>query len=135
MGANQGALDPPKEVTYSDGVKMRVKIAPSRSEKGTGPGAFPGRALTEATISVSNGSERTLDLRQVVVTTTYGEPARIASPVYDEAATADFDSTVKPGGTATAEYGFAIPDRKAPLVITVDWDDVHAPAVFTGKAI
>lgn len=133
LGANKGGFGAAAQVRYEDGVTIRVMVGPRRPEKGSGPGAFPGRSVTEVTISVSNDSGRTLDLTQVVVTMTYGEPARIASPFYDQGA-ADFGGTVKPGATATAHYAFAIPDRKVPVVITVDWDESHAPAVFTGKA-
>ena len=132
--ASRGKLSPITQVTYDDGVTVRVKLARQRSETGSGPGAFPGRRLTEAEITFRNKSTRVLDLTQVVVTTTYGKPALLASAVYDESAPADFGGTVKPGGTATAGYAFAIPKPGVPITIIVDWDASHEPAVVSGES-
>jgi len=131
---NQGKLDPLTAVRYDDGVKIRIRPAARRSEKGSGPGVFPGRSFMVARIELANDSRHTIDLTQVVVTTTHGRPARIASPVYPDASTADFATSVKPGRTATAQYAFAIADQSAPVTIIIDWDGAHAPAVFTGRA-
>lgn len=134
LPGNPGKLEPATIVSYDDGVKLRVKLAARHTEQGSGPGVFPGRALTVIRIALTNKSRDTVDLTQVVVTTTYGHPARIASPVYPDTATADFRSWVKPGGTATAQYAFAVADESSPVTIIVDWDGTHAPAVFTGRA-
>jgi len=127
-----GALSPLGKVSYPDGVALRVDLSARRVEKAKGPGAFPGRGLTAATISLSNRSEQVLDLTRVVVTTTYGDPARIAAPVYEDAGLADFAGSLQPAKTATARYAFAIPAGAGPVAIVVDWDQLHAPAVFEG---
>ncbi len=108
LSGNLGKLEPATTVSYDDGVTLRVKLAARRTEHGSGPGAFPGRALTAIQITFTNKSRNTIDLTQVVLTTTYGLPPRIAPPVYADAGTADFSSWVKPGRTATAQYAFAI---------------------------
>ena len=131
---NRAKIGSTTRVTYDDGVRLQVKLAQRRSEQGAGPGSFPGRGLTVAKVSFTNGSKATVDLTQVVVTTTYGKPARIAAPVYQTATTTDLTGVVAPGATATGEYAFAIANKKAPITITVDWAGSHAPAVFTGQA-
>ena len=79
------------------------------SSNGQGPGVFHGRAYTAVTLVVSNGSPAAVDLNQVVVTATYGSPALVASPVYEDPRAQDFSGVAAPGGSASATYVFAIP--------------------------
>ena len=131
--AERGGLSQGAVVKYPDGTWLRVDRVRHGVEQGQGPGAFPGRAHTAITLSLHNRSSRTIDLTQVVVTATYGSPARVASAVYEDSAAQDFGTPVPPGGSASATYVFAIPpDESGNVGITVDFDDVHVAARFAG---
>jgi hypothetical protein len=132
--ANRGGFSAATPVNFPDGVSVKVDKVAQGVEQGEGPGVFRGRPHSAFTLSLTNGSTGPIDLTQVVVTTTYGSPAKLASPVYGVAAAADFTGTVAPGATATATYVFAIPPGQAKsTVMTVDFDDVHAAATLTGS--
>jgi hypothetical protein len=86
------------------------------------------------TLRFDNGTDKPIDLDEVVVTATYGNPARVARPTYGEAAR-DFYGSVKPGAKAGATYSFSVPtDELDGVRLTVDFDGLHAPATFTGEA-
>jgi hypothetical protein len=124
-----------RSVAYRDGVSVKLTKVSQSVEKGQGPGVFPGRPHTALTLTVVNRSSRALDLNQVVVTALYGSPARLASPVYEDAAARDFTGTVKPGASATAVYVFSVPTTATRSVVAiVDFDAVHVAArVKAGK--
>ena len=129
-GLSRGAV-----VRYSDRVWLRIDRVRHEVEQGQGPGAFPDRAYTAITLSLHNGSSRTIDLTQAVVTATYGSPARVASAVYEDSAARDFGTRVRKGGSASATYAFAIPrDQLGKVGITVDFDGLHVAAKFVGAA-
>lgn len=129
-----GGFSPAHPVTYPDGISVTVRRYAHGVEKGRGPGVFLGRPYTEIVMSLSNGSTTSLDLNSVVVTATYGSPARIAPPVYEVAAARDFSGTVATGSSANAEYVFAIPtSARRTVVMRVDFDGKHEPAVFSGS--
>jgi hypothetical protein len=131
--ARRGGLSQAAVVKYSDGVWLRIDRLRHGVEEARGPGAFPGRAYTAITMSLHNRSSRTIDLTQVVVTATYGSPARVASPVYEDSAARDFGTRVRRGGSDSATYVFALPPNQLGKVgITVDFDDVHVAARFEG---
>jgi hypothetical protein len=131
--AGRGGLSKAAVVKYSDGVWLRADRLGHAVEQAQGPGAFPGRSQTAITLSLHNGSTRTIDLTQVVVTATYGSPARVAPAVYEDPAAQDFRTRVRPGGSASATYVFAIPpDQSGKVGITVDFDGVHVAAKFAG---
>lgn len=131
--ANRGGFSAAAPVNFPDGVSVRVDKVARGTEQGEGPGVFRGRPHTAFTLSLTNGSTSPIDLTQVVVTATYGSPPRLASPVYEGAAAADFTGTVAPGATASATYLFAIPPGQArSAVMTVDFADSYAAATFTG---
>lgn len=133
VAAAEGRFAATAPATYSDGVSVRVDRVTRRVETGEGRGSFPGRPQTAITLTLTNGSSRTVDLTQVVVTTTYGTPPRFASPVYEHPDAGDFTGTVEPGGTASATYVFSIPPGQArSAVMMVDFDSVHGAAEFTG---
>jgi hypothetical protein len=120
-------------VTYPDGVSVTVTRTRSSAERGQGPGTFPGRPNTVMAITVTNRSAQALDLNQVVVTTQYGSPARVASPVYEASGLDDFAGKVPPGESASATYAFAIPAGQGGRVLTrVDFDGAHHAATFEG---
>lgn len=131
--ANRGGFTMTTPATFPDGVAVRVVKVTKSVEQGVGPGVFKGRPHTALTLSLTNGSPVPLDVAQVVVTTTYGSPPLVASPVYEDPNAADFTGTVAPGAVATATYVFAIPPAQArSAVTTVDFDNDHAAATFTG---
>lgn len=129
--AGRFATDTP--VAYPDGIVVRVDRVTRSVEREEGIGSFPGRPQTAFRITLENGSTRPVDLSQTVVTTTYGVRPRSASPVYSHPEAQDFLGVVRPGGTATATYVFAIPPGQARTVRTmVDFDGVHTAATLTG---
>lgn len=131
----KGGFSKAAPVKYADGVSLSILRITARVEKGKGPGVFPGRPYTAISLSLANGSSKVIDLNQVVVTTTYGSPARLAAPVYEDSEAKDFAGTVKPGASATATYMFAIPtNQKASVTTMVDFDNQHFAAGFTGAA-
>lgn len=133
VAANEGRFTAAAPANFADGVSMTVDKIIRGVEAGQGPGVFHGLPHTAITLTLTNNSARPIDLTQVVVTTTYGTPPRAASPVYGNSAAADFTGIVQPGGKATATYAFAIPPGQArSAVTTVDFDDVHVAARFTG---
>jgi hypothetical protein len=131
--AGSGGFSKAAPVKYPDGVRLVVDRVNHGAEQGQGPGAFSGRPYTAFTLTLHNGSPRTIDLTQVVVTATYGSPARLASPVYEDASARDFSVRVQPNGSASAMYAFAIPPKQLGKVgITVDFDNMHVAAKFGG---
>lgn len=128
-----GRFSPTAPATYPDGVSLTVNRVKHGVETGEGPGVFPGRPYTAFFLSLRSRSPHPIDVNQVVVTATYGSPARIASPVYEGSAARDFAGTVKRGGSASATYVFAIPPGGGTgVVVVVDFDDTHVSARFTG---
>ncbi len=119
---------------YSDGVVVTVDTFKKGREAGQGPGVIDGRPYVGFDIRIDNKSSRVIDLSQVVVTVTYGTPARVAAPVYEDPAAQDFTGTVSRNSKASAAYFFAVPlaDRENVSVI-VDFDGAHAAAVFSGS--
>jgi hypothetical protein len=134
--AKVGRLSKAASVKYPDGVVLKVRRIAQGVEEEQGPGAFPGRPYTAISIVIDNRSTKIINLSQVVVTATYGSaPARVAAPVYAESASKEFSGALPPGGTDTAEFAFAIPtEQSTEVVLTVDFDDVHHPATFSGGA-
>ena len=133
--AGNGGMSEAAVVKYADGVWLRIDRLRHGAEQGEGPGAFPGRAHTAITLSLHNRSSRTIDLTQVVVTATYGSPARVAPAVYEDPGARDFGTRVQPGDSASATYVFAIPpDQLSEVGLTVDFDGIHLAARFAGAA-
>lgn len=121
-------------VVYTDGVTLRITRMTHGKVAGEGPGVFPGRPVTDFYVTLTNHSSKTLTLDSVVVTVTYGSPARLAHLVYDQNAV-DFAGAVKAGASARAVYGFAVPASDlGDVTMAVDLDGVHQLATFTGRA-
>jgi hypothetical protein len=132
ISANEGKFAAAAPATFSDGVSLTVDSVARGVEQGQGPGVFHGLPHVAVTLTLTNNSTKAIDLTQVVVTTTYGTPPVAAPPVYGDAA-ADFTGTVQPGGKATATYMFSIPAGQGrSAVMSVDFDDTHVAARFTG---
>jgi hypothetical protein len=131
--ANEGRFSAASPAKFADGVSLSVDRVVPGVEQGQGPGILHGVPNTAITLTLANHSAAAIDLTQVVVTTTYGSPPHVAQPVYGDTPAADFTGTVQPGGSASATYVFAIPaGQTKSAVTTVDFDDVHVAAKFTG---
>jgi hypothetical protein len=123
-----------RPITYTDGLNLRITKMTQGKVTGQGPGVFPGRAVTDFYVTLTNHTQRTLDLGVVVLTVTYGSPARLAHLVYNQNSI-DFAGPVKPGKSGRAVYGFSIPAKDlGHVTMTVDLDGIHQLAVFTGRA-
>jgi hypothetical protein len=122
-----------KRAAYSDGVALRVTSIAHGTVSGQGPGVLRGQTSSSLTVTLTNGSNKEVNLNQVVVTADYGRPARTASPIYGQGAR-DFNGTVAAGKTATAVYVFAIPTSQlSDVTVNVDFDGAHHAATFTGS--
>lgn len=120
-------------VDYTDGVTLKITRITHGKVTGKGPGIVQG-PVTTFFVTLHNGSAKTLDLDQVVVTTVYGSPARISSPVY-VAKSQDFSGNIKAGKDAKAVYSFmSSTTHAAKVTVHVDFDGRHTAAVFTGSA-
>lgn len=121
-------------VSYSDGVELDVIAIDQAKVTGQGPGVLSG-PMTSLQLVMTNGSNKQLRLSGVVVTAVYGDPARIARPVYSDDER-DFGGTVKPGGEARARYAFSVPRADlTDVTVHIDFDSRHAIGVFTGSTI
>ena len=119
-------------VVYPDGVRLKVTGIHQGHVTGQGPGVVAG-PMTTFDLAFTNGSTKPVSLDHVVPTASFGSPARIASPVYDDR-TQDFGATVAPGHKATATYAFSIPvDQLSDVTIHLDFDGRHYAATFHGS--
>lgn len=131
--ADPGTFTTP--VTYTDGLRVSVLRVSNGVDSAQGAGAYPGTAVSRVTLRVTNGSAQPVDLNNVVVQLTYGKPARVAQAVYDDTATRDFASVVKPGRAVDGVYAYAVPSgARGDLTMHVDLDALHAVAALTGAA-
>ena len=120
-------------VVYRDGVRLRVLSIGQGHTTGHGIGVIVGHH-TVFSLQLTNRGHHVVDLGQVVVTAVYGEPGRIARPVYDSGEQ-DFSGLVPSGHSALARYAFAIPvSDLSHVIIHVDFDSRHAAATFRGNA-
>lgn len=120
-------------VRYTDGTTLQVTSIKQGVVSGKGPGIFPGQPTTTVVLRLTNGGNTPISLNQVVVTATYGNPKRVASPVYDASAS-DFGGIAVPGASVNATYVFSIPTAQlGDVVMMVDFDGVHVPATFAGS--
>ena len=121
-------------LSYSDGVRLSVQSIDQANVAGQGPGVISG-PMTSLRLRLNNSGKTSIALDQVVVTAVYGEPARIARPVYSDDAQ-DFSGSVKPGGRAGATYAFSVPRAElTDVTVYIDFDSHHAAGVFSGSTI
>jgi hypothetical protein len=133
MRASVGHFAGNVPVTYADGVYVMVESIEKGMEAGKGPGVVNGRPNIGFLVILHNGAGTAIDLNQVVVTTTYGTPARVAAPVYDDARAQDFSGVCQVHKTRSAMYFFAVPTaERGTITLTVDFDARHDAAVFRG---
>ena len=124
---------PAEQVTYGDGVVLRISSVTYGSETAQGAGAATGREFARISLDLTNGSDGEIDVSSTVVTVLDPSGARLV-PVYTtESGARDFAGTVGPATITTAVYAVAAPaDHSTPLTIVVDFDAVHTSAVFRG---
>lgn len=131
--ASKGSLN--GTVVFSDGVRLKMTdIKNGKAEQKALPGNFPNRVMTTFTVKLSNGSKVDLDANSVIVTATYGDSSKVATPVFDEAAK-PFAGVISPKASETAIYSFNIPAaERGNVTLRFDLDGKHSMATFTGKA-
>ncbi|MBO1767965.1 hypothetical protein [Allobranchiibius sp. GilTou38] len=133
ISAIGGARPFTQPVEYADGLRLRITRMTQSKVTGQGPGVFPGRPVTDFYVTLTNGTKKPLSFDAVVVTVSYGSPARLAHLVYDQNSV-DFASTVQPGKSGNAVYGFSVPAADlSQVTMTVDLDGLHQLATFRGK--
>lgn len=124
-----------RPVEYRDGLRVEIVRATSGVVTDVGPGALTGAPYRLFTVRFRNDTARPIDLSQVVLAAYYGKDQQ-AQPVYF-GDLEDFTGTVATGGSMERRYAFSIPTgEKGPVTLTVDFDSLHAVAVFrnTGSA-
>lgn len=131
ISADPQPFDEPIE--YPDGVSLEVTEIEQGEVTDQGPGVVGG-PTTAFEVVLTNGSKKPVDLNQVVVTAVYGDPGRLAHPVYDPKSQ-DFAGRVAPGKVGRARYVFSIPPAQlGNVTVHVDFDGLHAAGRFTGDA-
>lgn len=131
ISADPQPFDEPIE--YPDGVSLEVTEIEQGEVTDQGPGVVGG-PTTAFEVVFTNDSKKSVDLNQVVVTAVYGDPGRLAHPVYDPQSQ-DFAGRVAPGKVARARYVFSIPPAQlGNVTVHVDFDGLHAAGRFTGDA-
>lgn len=117
---------------YPDGVTLHVREVTHTVSRDSGPGAQPGQPVSTLSIQLVNGSADPVDLSGVVVAATHGADRTVADLVYGDGQQ-DFSGVVASGGRAEAVYAFAIPrEARGAVILTLDLDGRHAPAVWRG---
>ena len=125
--------DTDDDVTYDDGVRVRIDDVTFGTETAQGPGSFPDREYTRVTISLENRSDEPIDLSMSVLTLLDADGAPAERVYAAEAEVSDFGGTVAAGKTATAAYAFALPEEDTgEVTLVVDFDGEHTSAVFRG---
>ena len=133
IAATGGARPFTQPIRYSDGLRLTITSTTQGKITGQGPGVFSGRSVTDFHVTLTNGTKKPLLFDAVVVTVSYGSPARLAHLVYDKNSV-DFASTVQPGRSGNAVYGFSVPTTAlGDVTMTVDLDGLHQLATFKGK--
>lgn len=128
-----GAKPFTQPIKYADGLRLTITRMTQGTVTGQGPGVVAGRSVTDFHVTLTNGTKKPLLFDAVVVTVRYGSPARLAHLVYDKNSV-DFASTVRPGRSGTAVYGFSVPTTALRNVtMTVDLDGLHQLATFKGN--
>lgn len=121
-----------QDAIYTDGLKLTITKMTQGKMTGQGPGVYPGRPVTDFYLKLTNGTKQSLELGVVVLTVTYGSPARLAHAVYTPTSH-DFAGVVKAGASTRAVYGFSVPAAdRGDVTMTVDIDGQHHVATFAG---
>ena len=125
------ALDQP--AAAGDGVTATVAAVEAINGFGQGRGNVSGPAL-RVTVTITNGTDDTLDLGGVAVDLTHGTDAVPASPL-DDRSQAPFSGSLEPGETAEGVYVFSVPpDDRGTVTVSVGHRAGAPFMVFTGSA-
>lgn len=125
--------DTAEDVTYSDGVLLRILDVEFGEETEEGPGRFPGRPYALLSLEIDNGGERAIDMNTTIVTVLNADGQQVPPVYVENEEVADFSGEVKPGATSKARYGFALPvASRSQVTVVVDFDGIHTSAVFRG---
>lgn len=120
-------------VRYTDGVVLKVTGTTEGKMTGLAPGVYPGRPMSTFALTLTNGSRKPIRLGGVVLTMTYGQPARLAPHIYADGSK-DFSGVVKPGKSTNATYSFSVPlSDLDDVTMSIDLDGVHKVASFHGS--
>lgn len=121
------------DVSYSDGVTVRIDDVSFGKETAQGPGSFPDREYARLTITIDNGSSDAIDLGTSVLTLLDADGATAVRVYAAEAEVTDFSGVLAAGDSATATYAYALPAAARDAVtVVVDFDGDHSSAVFRG---
>ncbi|KQV07008.1 DUF4352 domain-containing protein [Leifsonia sp. Root112D2] len=136
LSASKRAKAPIANFTTPAVFEDGVAISTSRFSRGTvtstGTGIVTGAPFIVFTVTLKNGSLKTLDLASVVLTLRYAD-GLVAAPLYTDVPARDFSGTVAPGSTKSAVYAFQVPKPTTKAVLYVDLDGAHTPAEFSGS--
>lgn len=119
-------------VSYEDGTKVTVtKVARVRFSDSS----YGARGVGVAVYVKITAGSATMDLNGALTELTYGADGTEAEQVFDSAKGFDggFSSTVAPGRSATAKYGFAVPAGQSVVSVQVTPDFSSETAIFEGK--
>ncbi len=106
--------------TYQNGLKVQVtKVA--RFKIGEyASGGNPGDPGVAVTVTIRNGTARTIDVSLTTVNLAYGANGNLAETVYDTNYGNGFEGSVTPGKAKTARFAFAVPAGRQVIDIEVE---------------
>lgn len=113
---------------FGDGVSVTVTKIVDQTSSDTGPGTIQGQPAVAFTLSFRNGSKAPISVNSVNVTATYGSADTPASPA-NSSSNVPLSGTVKPAGTASGVYAFAIPKSARAAVTLQLWYAQGKPVV------
>ncbi|RWZ83232.1 hypothetical protein [Glutamicibacter sp. HZAU] len=117
---------------YVDDLEVSVKLADQGKVLNEGPGYFTGAPYAVFTVTVTNNSDKEVDLSQVLITavTSTGD---MAQPLYGEIPAYDFTGSLAVDESSSTDYAFMPTPGTKSLDLHIDLDAVHEPMVFTEK--
>lgn len=120
--------------SFGGGVSVKVTKIADQTSSDTGPGTIKGEPAVAFTLSFRNDSGAAISVNTVNVTATYGSSDTPASSA-NSSSNAPFAGTVKPGGTATGVYAFAIPKNARGDVTLQLWYAQGKPVVVISGTV
>lgn len=122
------------EAEFGDGVTAELTSIKAIEAEAKGIGEIAGPAL-KLTITLTNGTDKSIPLDYVVVNTLYGKDKLPATAIYGDPDADPFRGTLKPGKSAKGVYIFSVPeDERDKVRITVSHESLSPIVVFTGSA-
>ncbi|MFB7372285.1 DUF4190 domain-containing protein [Streptomyces sp. NPDC056222] len=119
---------------YEDGIKVTVSKPRAYKPDQFAAGHAKGNSAFQVTVTIVNGSKKTLDVSGALVDASDAEGSR-AEPVFDGSnATEMFQGNVLPGKQAKADFAFSVP-AKADGELQVELSPTileHEEAIWTG---